>query len=67
MSDKRKLQHESIIGLINYSVLCAKTCDVLKTHDDTLTQSEETCLSKDDFDFLKDNIFGRQNDNFFTF
>lgn len=46
MSDKRKLQHESIIGLINYSVLCAKTCDVLKTHDDTLTQSEETCLSK---------------------
>jgi len=46
MSDKRKLQHESIIGLINYSVLCAKTCDVLKTHDDTLTQSEETCLRK---------------------
>jgi len=46
MSDKRKLQHESIIGLINYSVMCAKSCDVLKTHDDTLTQNEQSCLSK---------------------
>lgn len=45
MSDKRKLQHEGIIALINYSTLCAKKCDVLKAHDDTVTNQEANCLS----------------------
>lgn len=46
MSDKRKIQHEGILALINYSTLCAKKCDVLKTHDDKLGQKEVECLRK---------------------
>ncbi|KAL4437598.1 hypothetical protein ABPG74_017836 [Tetrahymena malaccensis] len=44
MSDKRKIQHEGIIALINYSTLCAQKCDVLKGHDDKITDTEEQCL-----------------------
>ena len=48
----RQEVQEGLSALINYTVICAKQCNALRGHDDTLSESEAKCLSNSDFSTL---------------